>query len=142
MKLNANGTRNYNGHLRRGIVDKEDLAHMVAEVLDIPSSHRARPGVGKNFEIVRAIFNSMAKALQRGEEVRIPGFGILKHRIRPARKHYFAIYPHSGSNTPTPGGKHTEWSYGYIGNLPEKKYVHFEPSKVFLRMLNENGNPS
>jgi len=58
-------------------VNKSDIAGRVAD----------RAGVGKSAagDAVDAVFEAVAEALARGEDVRIAGFGIFGTRSRPAR---------------------------------------------------------
>lgn len=104
------------------------LGYIVSEVLELPKeNHR---WTGPAYKAVRAVFNTITAALQRGEEVKINGFGIFKIRTLPARRQYLSF---------SINGK-VPFTGGYMANLPLRKYVHFQPSKVLLRMLNQDPN--
>jgi nucleoid DNA-binding protein len=100
------------------------LARVVAEVLNVPYEWYEGPCQ----DSVNAVFRVIKDALLRGEEVAVAGFGKFKIRVRPAKRS--ACDP-SYSNRKR--GQVT-----IIKQLPPKPYVHFEPSKVLLRMLNGN----
>lgn len=95
----------------------------MADILDLPYARRS----GTAYEVVQKIQQAMTKALLIGERVSIKGFGIFSLRVKPAtRSSCYYFY----------GKKKGPWA---IVDIPAKTYVHFEPSKVLLRILN-NGN--
>lgn len=106
-----------------GNVNKETLARGVADVLELPYEGRS----GKAYEAVKAIFTSMIGSLRRGEAIEVAGFGVFKLRTRPARGNLAYFYPYLKKK-----GLHKE-----IITLPPKVYVHFQPSKAFLRLIND-----
>lgn len=98
------------------------ILNELSDILELPRLHAN----GESWRILNAILKTITSALQRGETVKIHGFGIFSIRTRPAHRCYSYFYPCLGK------GQH-----GEIGMRPAKQYVHFQPSKVLLRMLNE-----
>jgi nucleoid DNA-binding protein len=104
---------------------KTKLTQEIADILQIPTRGRPRYGLANTIQM--AIFKTIVDCLRRGEEVWIPGFGKLKVRTRPARKSACVYYYHVNNKGSC-----------VIKNIPARKYVHFQPSKVVLRNLNGN----
>lgn len=90
-------------------VAKSDLAEAVAETLNLP--HLEAAG------IVNVIFGSIARAVHRGDKVKIRGFGCFGSRKRGQRR---------GRNPLT----------GVAVAVPAKRVAMFMPSKQLLRDLN------
>lgn len=88
------------------------LCAEIVALLDLPREASADP-------IVAAVLASMKAALLRGEEVRIPGFGI------------FAVYQ---TNT----YQHYMPQFKARVTIPSRKYVRFLPSTVLTRFVNAN----
>ena len=57
-------------------LNSRDLALLIHELLDIPLNSHNQPT--KGYQVVKAIIQAMTKALQRGEEIYIRGFGIFR----------------------------------------------------------------
>lgn len=82
--------------------------------------------VSKAYKIVGALVQAITEALQRGEDVSIPGFGIFRWRTKKATRANCGYFF---------GGKGT---VQMVKDIPARRYVHFKPSKVLLRDLNGN----
>lgn len=108
---------------RPRVTNRNVLAARIAELWDIPYTYSKRSGPAAR--AVSAVFKAIADALLRGEEVKIDGFGIFRIRTRkPTRSPCYYFY-----------GKH-KGSYWEVKELPEKKYVIFQPSKALERLIN------
>ncbi|RME62488.1 MAG: integration host factor subunit beta, partial [Nitrospirae bacterium] len=70
--------------------------------------------------IVESFFEAIAEALKRGEKIEIRGFG--SFRVKKRR-------PRQGRNPKT----------GEKVDVPEKRVVHFKPSRELLALLNSGG---
>lgn len=103
-------------------MNQRAILNELSDILELPRLHAN----GESWRILNAILKTITSALQRGETVKIHGFGIFKIRTRRAHRYHAYFYPRLGK------GQH-----GEICMLPEKQYVFFQPSKVLLRMLNE-----
>ena len=99
----------------------ESLSYIVGELLGYPRHNRH----GKAYEITKAVLTSIAGALQRGEQVSIAGFGILK--VVPCKPRVRCCY--YGLT------KHGHWE---MKDFSGKKRVIFKPSKVLKRLVNEH----
>lgn len=111
----------------RPLLTRESLATQVSDILNFSRSraqgyHDMRTGPAA--KIVNAIIKAMTSAILRGERVTIEGFGIFSIRTKKQTKSYCMYFY---------GGKGRS---GILRTIPEKRYVHFEPSKVLKRMLN------
>ena len=105
---------------------KLDFARDLSDLLDLPKLGRK----GKAYKIVQAIQAALTNGLRRGEDIKIDGFGTFKWRTKPPTRSACVYFYHVN-------GKGTT----IIKDIPAKRYVHFEPSKVLLRMLNEPQSP-
>ena len=94
-----------------GAMTKADLINIVAKRLDIT---QVQSGI-----IVEAALRSIVKALQRGDEVEIRGFGSFRFRNRAPRK---------GRNPKT----------GEKVDVPPKKIPYFKMGKELKALLNES----
>lgn len=102
---------------------RDKLATEISYVLNMPVRYRH----GKASTIVRAVLDSVANALHRGERVKIPGFGVFFIRERRAtRRRCYYFY-----------GRKQKGLYTKIELLPAKKRVVFKPSKVLIKLINE-----
>ena len=99
----------------------ESISYIVGELLGYPKHNRH----GKAYEITKAVLNSIAKALQRGEQVSIAGFGIL--RVVPCKPRVRCCYYGLTKN-----------GYWEMKDFSGKNRVIFKPSKVLKRLINEN----
>jgi nucleoid DNA-binding protein len=106
---------------------KTKLTQEIADILQIPT--RGRPRAGLANKIQMAVFKTIVDALHRGEEVRVLGFGIFRVRTRPATRRGCVYYYHVNNKGSC-----------VVKNIPARKYVHFQPSKVLLRMINGNSD--
>lgn len=109
-------------------LNREGLAKVIHEVLDVPVKKSIRSEKEIGTKVVNAIITSIESALLRGEDVKIEGFGIFRIRTRPPRKNL--AYYFYGLKCK---GLHKE-----VITLPAKTYVYFQPSKVLSRMINGN----
>ncbi len=82
---------------------KSELIEKISETLKLPA--------GKAEAIVNTIFDSMVKALERGEGIEIRGFGSFAMNRRPPR---IGRNPRSGERV----------------QVPEKRVPHFKPGKA------------
>ena len=89
---------------------KSELIEKISETLKLPA--------GKAEAIVNTIFDSMVKALERGEGIEIRGFGSFRTRQRK---------PRTGRNPKT----------GEKVDVPAKKIPFFKPSKELKDLVNE-----
>lgn len=101
---------------------KADVVREVSEVLELPN----RGYKGKAWEIVNTVFQTMTRAFQRGESVRIDGLGTFVVRTRRATRQTHYFLPHLGK------GRHVE-----VNDVPEKYYIFFQPTKPLVRSINE-----
>lgn len=107
-------------------MNRLDLAFVVAELLELP-----RDGwQGTAYEVVRVIFATIGRALQKGDSVRIDGFGAFRLYTRPATRHATSFV-----SLGKPWKKGTYWE---VVNFPAKVRVIFKPSKALLRYINEH----
>lgn len=97
-----------------------DLALSIHELLDLPLKN-GRPVIG--YKIVKAIARSLRDAVKRGEEIRIPGFGIFRT---------VTWKPHRTGNPFLTQNLHSPVP---IEGKP-RKVVTFLPSEQLLAMLN------
>lgn len=104
------------------IIHREDLYLEIEDLLGIKRSRH--PRTGKGYDILNAIIKSITSALQRGEDIYIKGFGRFFIRTQPPRKRRVTYF--YGKRD---GAK-------LIEDFPEKRYVHFQPSKTITRVLN------
>jgi nucleoid DNA-binding protein len=109
MMIRETPERRGPGNLFSGRLVKTVLANEVAETIQI--SRKDASG------IIEVIFNSMCRALQRGERVELRGFGVFGIRKRGGR---------AGRNPKT----------GTPIAVPAKKVVFFALSRSFQRDLN------
>lgn len=70
--------------------------------------------------IVESFFDAIVEALQRGEKIELRGFGSFKVKNRGPRQ---ARNPKTGEKV----------------SVPEKRVVHFKPSRELLAQLNSGG---
>jgi nucleoid DNA-binding protein len=106
-------------------VTKETLSFEIAELLGIPK----RPGRRNTlaYAVVTKILDTVIKGLQRGEDVKLQGFGIFRLHILPAR-----MVPNFSVH-----GK--KWSTDYSPKqIPERTIVKFFPSKALTRFINKD----
>jgi integration host factor subunit alpha len=75
---------------------------------------------GKIDEFVDQVFEIMKEALERGEKIKIPGFGVFKVRAKAARK---GRNPKSGERM----------------EISARRVVSFKPSPVLRQTLNREG---
>lgn len=108
---------------------KKKLAAEVAYLLDLPM-YKHRVFHGKAYNVVNTIFKVVIEALQRGESVSIPGFGIFQWHERPSM-HRVIHYSYNGKPA-------TKNSPKIVNSLPSKRRVIFKPSKVLQRIINDN----
>lgn len=101
-------------------MNKTTLALEISYVLELPVYHRH----DKASEILKTVLDTIASALHRGEKVTVKGFGTLEVRERPARLNRCVYFYGRRENLPAE-----------LVKLPARKYVHFAPSKPFLRMI-------
>lgn len=105
-------------------LERGTLYRLVADHLDI-AEMRCRGG--KPQKIVNAIFNSMAAALQRGERIVIPGFGVFYLGKDYAHRRYTYW-----------------WKDGTPVTVKEpagKPIVRFRPSALLVNLLNQKDPP-
>lgn len=108
-------------------MNRANLAKEISHVLELPIwSQKTKPASDKGVEILRVILATMTKALRSGEEIKIEGFGILHIIDRIPTRHGFTHFHGNLHGTVVD-----------VKDVPAKRYVHFKPSKVLLRMLNE-----
>ena len=75
-------------------MNKNELIAKVAETIDLPKKEVA--------QVVDAVFNTIAEALQNGEKVQLVGFGNFEVRERMARK---GRNPQTGEEIDIPASK-------------------------------------
>lgn len=103
-----------------------DLFKEVQELLDFPIPQGQNIKTSKTGQAVRAVFKAIVNGLQRGEKVRVAGFGTFSIRIREPRKnHWFEYDPV------------TKQRYMVEAMEPAKKYVHFSPTAGLRKFVNE-----
>ena len=90
---------------------KSELIEKISETLKLPA--------GKAEAIVNTIFDSMVKALERGEGIEIRGFG--SFTVRPYK-------PYSGRNPRT----------GQPVDVPAKRLPFFKVGKELKEIVNES----
>ena len=94
-------------------VTKSELIEKISETLKLPA--------GKAEAIVNTIFDSMVKALERGEGIEIRGFGSFSINRRPPR---MGRNPRSGEQV----------------LIPEKLVPHFKPGKALREAVDARGD--
>jgi nucleoid DNA-binding protein len=102
---------------------KEGLSYIVGDLLELPRAARH----GLSYKIVTALIESMTQALKRGETIQIEGLGIFRPITRPPRKQAANYFFNLGKS-----------SYFELIDLPERKVISFQPSKVLKRLLKES----
>jgi integration host factor subunit beta len=88
---------------------KADLVEEVAKAVDVPKKDAER--------IVKTVFESVTKALHRGEKIELRGFGSFRLRERKAR---------IGRNPKT----------GETVSVPSKKVPYFKAGKELKELIN------
>lgn len=99
-----------------------DMIREVADVLELPYGDRQ----GTAWKAVMTVFHTITHALQRGERVRVVGFGIFELRTKKAVHLDLSILHGLGV-------KHKR---GDLITIQPKTYVHFKPTQPILRSLN------
>lgn len=99
------------------------LALDLHELLDIPLSKTRRPKAGNR--IIRAIRQAMTQTLQRGESVRLNGFGQFRVVERTAPSGCQIVTNKPFTLTPRP-----------VPNKP-RKVVVFKPGDILRQMMKE-----
>lgn len=114
---------------------KKRLAADLHDLLEIPLAARKRSS-GKNYyhpekghQIINAVFQAIAQALQRGEAVHVYGLGRFEVVERPPRRRGHQIVHSKGFSRPVFGG-----SKIYRG----RKQVIFTPSPALEALVNMN----
>jgi nucleoid DNA-binding protein len=119
-------------------VTKETIARELRELLNLPPTEYSNIRCSKEYRLIGVVLNTITNALWRGESVRIAGFGIFRVRTRKATRHGVP-YRHKDIDETVGNGKPPEYRGVWkVRDIPERKYVHFQPSRVLLRMINGN----
>jgi len=111
----------------------EVLAVAISDLIEEFGLIHSKPKTGKARKIVRIIINTMTEALQKGESIKIDGFGTLEVYTRLPRKKSVSYFEGGPKNrqrslhSPPRG----------IVTIPLKRIVKFTPSKTILRILNK-----
>lgn len=108
---------------------KETFAREIRDLLALSNKHidiRA----SKDYKVVTAIIDSMKDALLRGEKIHIRGFGIFRAKTLPPKKRMCGYFY-------KPRNKHP---YQILETTPSRTYIHFYPSRVLKRLVNEENN--
>lgn len=111
------------------VIYKRDLTKAITNLIPEFKLITFNPYVNKPRAIVNVIVQSITEALQRGETVKIAGFGIFDIFERKGHAKvisYFSGKPNQLKNPPR-----------VLVNLPNKKVVRFTPSKLISRELNK-----
>lgn len=107
------------------------LAREVEDILELPRMDRH----GKGFKIVKAIVDTITKALLRGERVTIVGFGaFFPYTNKATRCSYPARFKDKGDFVTRGIAPPYRGKRGYKV-IPERKTVHFRPSTDLKRSL-------
>jgi nucleoid DNA-binding protein len=117
---------------------KEDIARDLRDLLQFPPTRHRNLRCSTEYRVVGAVVQAMTEALLRGEEIRIADFGIFRIRTKKATR---SPVPYSYKDIDDVVGNEKAPTYRgmwKIRDIPERKYVHFQPSKVLLRMINGN----
>lgn len=102
---------------------KEDLAHIVGDVLELPSRNRGE----LPHRIVSAVIEALTKTLISKGRVEIGGLGVFTIRVRPATRRGCVYHYHMNRKGNV-----------IVQDIPARKYVHFKPSKLVVKELNES----
>ncbi len=112
--------------IAKGNWSHRKIAMEIHELLDLPLDKHGEPVLG--YTIVRTIAKAMREALQRGESIRINGFGIFKPYLRPSHRTGNNIIKRGIANSPVA----IEWG--------PKTFAKFTPSEQLMAMLNQGVN--
>lgn len=107
-------------------MNREDLAWDIHELLQFPKPEHFNIRASKAYKIVGHIVRTMIEALERGEEIRISGFGVFRLITQPARRRNHGYF------------HNLKFIQNEIKTHKARKVVHFKPSKVLKRFINES----
>lgn len=105
-------------------MNRTDLFYVIRDILEINCHYQVRSGPAQ--KIVDAVIKAIVNGLLKDGEVKIQGFGIFRVRTRKARRSACVYHYHQVGDA-----RNTQ-----INLIPARKYVHFQPSKLILRELN------